>query len=149
MIVTIIEGLTKQVHRFAIRKADLSVDKFTSLFIEHYICTYGIPTAIVSDHDVRFQSNFWGVCTEAIGMYLRSSNSFHAQMDGLAKEANDTIHIFLRASVMSNMTASDMLLAFGKFTYNKSIHKVTQVTHFDTDLRYVPRLLIDFLLTPE
>lgn len=95
---------------FATREANLIVEKFASLFIEHYVRAQGIPTSIVSDCDVRFQSNFWRAFTKAMGTRLRFSTAFHPQTDGLAEKANDTVQTFLRAYATSNVKAWDNLL---------------------------------------
>jgi hypothetical protein len=57
-IVMIIDGLTKHVQWFATREADPTAKKFVMLFINNSVRTHGIPTSIVSDRDVRFQSAF-------------------------------------------------------------------------------------------
>jgi hypothetical protein len=133
---------------FATHETDLSAEKFLGLFIEHYVRAHSIPTSIVSDRDVRFQSDFWRAFTKAMETRLRFSTAFHPQPDRLAENANDTVQTFLRAFAMSNVNTWDNLLTLAEFTYNASVHKVTQVTPFEAGLGYVPRLPIDFLLTP-
>lgn len=124
-IITIIDGLTKWVHWFARREADLSAEKFASLFIEHHVHAHGIPTLIVSDRNVWFQSDFWRAFTKAIGTRLRFSTAFHPQTDGLAEKPNESIQTFLRAYATSNVNAWDKLLVLAEFMYNASVHKVT------------------------
>jgi bifunctional DNase/RNase len=58
MIVTIIDSLTKRVHRFTIKEANLTAACFAGLFIEYYVRAHGIPVSIVSDRDVQFTSAF-------------------------------------------------------------------------------------------
>jgi hypothetical protein len=51
-IVTIIDGLTKRVHRFTIQEADLTAEQFAQLILEHYFRAHKIPVSIASDRDV-------------------------------------------------------------------------------------------------
>jgi hypothetical protein len=75
-------------------EATLTVESFAGLFLEHYVRTHGIPLAIISARDVRFQSTFWKMFTEVLGTKLGFSTAFHPQTDCLAEKANDIVQMF-------------------------------------------------------
>jgi hypothetical protein len=148
-IVTIIDAITKRVRWFATNEAKLSAEKFAQLFLDHYVRAHAIPTAIVTDRDVCFQSTFWEAFTKTLGTNSKFSIAFHPLMDGLAQKANDTIQTFLRAYATADLNDWDAYLSLAEFTYNATRDKVACVAPFEGDLGYIPRLPIDFLIDPE
>jgi hypothetical protein len=129
-------------------EAELSAEKFVRLFIHYYVRAYGIPTAIVTDRDIRFQCAFWEAFTMAVGTKCKFSTAFHPETDGLAEKANDMVQIFLRGYATADLNNCDADLSLAEFTYNATRYKVTRVVPFGADLSYIPRLPIDFLIDP-
>jgi hypothetical protein len=126
-IVKIIDALTKRVRWFGTKDAELSAEIFARLFLDHYVRAHGIPKAIVTDRDVRFQSTFWDAFTKTLRTNCKFNTTFHPQMDGLAEKANDTIQTFLRAYATAYLNDWDAYLSLAEFTYNAIRHKVTHV----------------------
>jgi hypothetical protein len=58
MIVTFIDCLTKRALCVATSEENLTVQKFTEIFTEHYLRLHGLPDVIVSDREVRFLLEF-------------------------------------------------------------------------------------------
>ncbi len=57
---------------------------------------WGIPTAIISDRDRKFTSDFWAGVWEALGTKLLMTAAYHPQADGLSERKNQTVEIALR-----------------------------------------------------
>ncbi|KAA3461942.1 DNA/RNA polymerases superfamily protein [Gossypium australe] len=58
------------------------VDSQKKRFVLEVVRLHGVPLSIISDHDPRFTSRFWGKLHEALGYRLNFSTTFHPQMDG-------------------------------------------------------------------
>ncbi|XP_050917838.1 uncharacterized protein LOC127135065 [Lathyrus oleraceus] len=54
----IVDRLTKSAHFIPIRM-DYPMERLAKLYIEKIVSLHGIPSSIVSDRDVRFNSRFW------------------------------------------------------------------------------------------
>ena len=57
---------------------------------------WGVLTAIISDCDCKFISEFWQGMWEALGTKLMMTAAYHLQTDGLAERKNQTIEIALQ-----------------------------------------------------
>lgn len=57
-IFTIVDRFSRMV-RFVPCKTSIDATEVASLFFEHWVCRFGMPSKIISDRDVRFQSKFW------------------------------------------------------------------------------------------
>jgi hypothetical protein len=58
-ILIFIDRLIKQVYWIAKTKESLSLKKFITLSIDFYIQLHRLLDIIISDRDMRFNSNFW------------------------------------------------------------------------------------------
>jgi hypothetical protein len=68
-------------------EAELTAERFASLFVEYYIWYRGIPIAIVSDRDTRFTSKFCRHLTSVLRTKLQVSTPLYLQTDGLAEKS--------------------------------------------------------------
>ena len=57
-IFTIVDRFSRLV-RFVPMRSDTDAVGVAKLFFEHWLCRFGVPSKIVCDRDVRFQSAFW------------------------------------------------------------------------------------------
>jgi hypothetical protein len=94
-VVTFVDYLTKRVHWRACKKS-LDAAGFATLFVDNVVRLHGVPKAVVSDRDVRFQ-DFWTEVTRRMGTRLLKSTAFHPQTDGLAEINNKTVTKYLKA----------------------------------------------------
>jgi hypothetical protein len=144
-IITIIDALTKRAHWIATTEKHLTAIKFAEIFRDHYVRYHGIPDAIVSDRDVRFTSTFWETLMSEFDTKLRMSTAFHPQTDGQAEKANSIVERYLRAYAGERQNEWDQLLALAEFAYNATRQKSIEMTPFEADLSYVPRMPLDAL----
>ena len=78
--------------------------------------------SIVSDHDPRFTSHFWGSLQGALGTKLHFSTAFHPQTDGQSERTIQTLEDMIRACAMEFKGNWDDHLSLLEFAYNNSFH---------------------------
>jgi hypothetical protein len=57
-IFTIVDRFSRLV-RFIPMSSSASAADVAQLFFDHWLCRFGIPSKIICDRDVKFQSVFW------------------------------------------------------------------------------------------
>lgn len=77
--------------RFIPIKSDVSAADVAKLFFEHWLCRFGVPSKIVCDRDVRFQSNFWKSLCQCLDSRVAMSTAYHPQTDGLTERYHRSI----------------------------------------------------------
>ena len=142
-IITIIDALTKRAHWIATKESELTAAKFAEIFRDQYIRLHGLPDVIVSDWDVRFTSAFWKTLMKEFDTKLAMSTAFHPQTDGQAEKANSIVERYLRAYTTDRQDDWDQMLAMAEFAYNASRQKSLEMSPFEADLGYIPRVPLD------
>jgi transposase InsO family protein len=142
-IITIIDALTKRAHWLSTKESELTAVKFAEIFRDQYLRLHGLPDVIVSDRDVRFTSTFWRTLMKEVDTKLAMSTAFHPQTDGQAEKANSIVERYLRAYTADRQNDWDQLLAVAEFAYNASRHKSLEMSPFEADLGYTPRMPLD------
>jgi transposase InsO family protein len=64
-------------------------------FLNSVYKLHGLPTAIVSNRDPVFTSNFWQNLFKLAGVQLRLSSAYHPQSDGQTERVNQCLETFL------------------------------------------------------
>ncbi|KAL8115150.1 hypothetical protein AgCh_021831 [Apium graveolens] len=93
----IIDRLTKSVHFLPINERYI-VDKLIDIYLKEIVIRHGVPVAIVSDRDPRFNSRFWRSFQECVGTRLNMSTAYHPQTDGQSERTIQTLEDMLRAT---------------------------------------------------
>ncbi|SCZ92430.1 BZ3501_MvSof-1269-A2-R1_Chr2-1g04386 [Microbotryum saponariae] len=87
----------------------LPADADSELVAEKYYATvfrlHGMPSAIVSDRDPKFTSQFWRALQAKIGTVLRMSTAAHPETDGSSENRIKMVTQTLRIMVSSNHEA--------------------------------------------
>nr|GEZ22869.1 reverse transcriptase domain-containing protein [Tanacetum cinerariifolium] len=71
----IVDRLTKSAILTPIRETD-PMDKLERVYLKEVVTRHEIPVLIISDHDLRFASNFWRSLQNALEL-SRVHNTFH------------------------------------------------------------------------
>ncbi|KAA3470818.1 DNA/RNA polymerases superfamily protein [Gossypium australe] len=83
----IVDQLMNSAHSTPAR-IDYSHNKLEKLFVSEIIRLHGVPLSIISDHDSRFTSLFWGKKHEALGTKLKFNTALHLQTDGQSERSS-------------------------------------------------------------
>lgn len=128
-IVVFIDMLSKMVH-YAATTTTVTAAQLAKIFFAEVVRHHGIPTALVSDRDARFTSNFWRELWTLLGTKLRLSSAYHPQTDGQTERANRTLEQVLRAYVNSRLDDWDDHLVAAEIAVNNSVQESTGFTPF-------------------
>ena len=60
-------------------------------FFRNVMAHHGLTCQLISDHDLRFTSEFWTCLMCALKTKVAYSTAFHPQMDGMAEVSNRTL----------------------------------------------------------
>jgi len=117
----IIDRLTKSAHFLPINER-YTVDKLVDIYLKEIVVRHGVPVAIVSDRDPRFNSRFWRSFQECVGTRLNMSTAYHPQTDGQSERTIQTLEDMLRVCAIDFKGNWDDHLPLIEFAYNNSYH---------------------------
>nr|GEV63259.1 hypothetical protein [Tanacetum cinerariifolium] len=92
----IVDRLTKSAIFTPLRETDL-MDKLARIYLKEVVKRHGIPVSIISDHDLRFASNFLRSLQNALSTRLDMSTAYHLETDGQSERTIQTLEDMLRA----------------------------------------------------
>ncbi|KAM1056879.1 hypothetical protein EV1_029965 [Malus domestica] len=126
----IVDRLTKSAHFIAVEKT-YTLERLARLFLDVIIKLHGVPVSIISDHDPRFTSRFWGSLHKAMGTKLSFSTAFHPQIDGQLERTIQTLEDMLRACILDLKGSWDKHLSLIEFAYNNSYQASIQMALYE------------------
>ena len=109
------------------------------LFLNNVYRLHGLPTAIISDRDRIFTSQFWRELFRLVDVSLQMSSSYHPRSDGQTERLNQTLETFLRCFVNACLTKWSSWIALVEFWYNASSHSALGCSPFEALYGYPPR----------
>ncbi|SDA03651.1 BZ3500_MvSof-1268-A1-R1_C136g00735 [Microbotryum saponariae] len=120
----------------------MMVAQIMVLVAEKYYATvfrlHGMPSAIVSDRDPKFTSQFWRALQAKIGTVLRMSTAAHP--DGrIERESDQDGHPNPADHGPSNHEAWASRLVEAEFALNSSVAVSTSLSAFEATYGYLPR----------
>eukprot|EP00271_Cylindrocystis_brebissonii_P017890 TRINITY_DN4866_c0_g1_i3.p1 TRINITY_DN4866_c0_g1~~TRINITY_DN4866_c0_g1_i3.p1 ORF type:complete len:876 (-),score=-44.12 TRINITY_DN4866_c0_g1_i3:127-2661(-) len=107
-------------------KESINAQQTARLYFDHVVCRgAGFPVSIVSDRDVRFNSEFWRSLWELSATKLKFSSPYHPQTDGQTERLNRTLEQILRIQATNHHQVWDTYLPQIEFAYNSAKHATT------------------------
>jgi hypothetical protein len=128
-ILVVVDKLTKMAH-FIATTSTVNAPTTARLILENIVTGHGLPIAMVSDRDPRFNSSFWRELWKLLGCTLKMSTAYHPQTDGQTERLNQTLEAMLRAYVNYKTDNWDDWLCFAEFSYNNSTNASTKYSPF-------------------
>ncbi|GJP30143.1 hypothetical protein CLOM_g22614 [Closterium sp. NIES-68] len=102
-ILVVVDRLTKMEHFIACQHK-ITAEQTAQLFIANVIRLHRLPTAIISDRDPKFTSNFWRHLWDQFGTKLQLSSAYHPQIDGQTERVNQTMEQLIRTTCTDPQT---------------------------------------------
>jgi len=116
------------------------------LVFDAWVCTFGLPSIIISDRDPRFTGRFWRALWSLLDTKLHMSTGGHPQTDGKAENRQRTANTMLRHYVDFEQSNWDTCLLKATFAVNHTKSVSTGLTPFEVMFRRSPRLPLDAAL---
>jgi hypothetical protein len=105
--------------------------KTTTLFIcNHIITQFGIPQAIVTDHDSHFWNFIMSELTEKLGLHHENSTPYYPQANGQVEEINKVLITMFRRMIGIHKTSWHTILFSALWAYQTSVKSATRFTPF-------------------
>lgn len=94
------------------------------MYVRDIVARYGVLVSIVSNHDIRFTSQFWQrVCVE-LGTRLHFKTDYHPQTDGQSERKIKTLEDIMSPCVVNFSGSWDSFLPFLSFLTTTAITPV-------------------------
>ncbi|GJP78226.1 hypothetical protein CLOP_g8556 [Closterium sp. NIES-67] len=127
-ILVVVDRLMKMAHFIACQQI-ITAEQTAQLFLTNVIRLHGLPSAIISDRDPKFTSNFWRHLWDQFGTKLQFSSAYHPQTDGQTERVNQTMEQLIRTTCTEPSTWEKSLPLL-EFTYNNATSATTNQSPF-------------------
>jgi hypothetical protein len=145
-VLTVVDRFTKAVI-FAPTTSDFTAASLADTFFEHVVSRGFLPTKFITDRDPRLIQSFWKSLASRLGFDHRKTAAYHAQADGAAERANQTLEVALRSYVNQRQNNWHRYLGLIQLAYNTARHPGTGFS--PNELLYAnPMEPMDRLLNP-
>jgi hypothetical protein len=105
--------------------------KTATLFIfNHVIARFGVPQAIITDHDSQFRNFMISELTEKLGLCHDNSTLYYPQANGQVKAINKFLITMLRRMIGIHKTSWHTMLFLALWMYRTSVKSTTRFTPF-------------------
>lgn len=137
-ILVVIDKFTKFAH-FLLLKHPYTASTVAKLFMDSVYKLHGLPSAIISDRDKIFTSNFWKQLFQLTRTKLRLSTAYHPQTDGQTERLNQCLETCLCCFVNACPSKWSNWLSLAEYWYNTSHHSALGRSPFEVLYSYVPK----------
>jgi hypothetical protein len=143
-ILTVTDKFTKAV-KLLVGKNTYSAEDWASRYWQSIYPAWGLPSAIISDRDPKFLSQFWKGLFEKAGTRLLTSTAYHPQTDGQSERTNQTFEIALRHYVNIHQTNWADLTDIVEASINTAISATTKKSPFELLYGFNPKHVLEMV----
>ncbi|GJP50822.1 hypothetical protein CLOM_g9981 [Closterium sp. NIES-68] len=122
-ILVVVGRLTKMAHFIACQQT-ITAEQTAQLFLTNDIREEQLPSAIISDRDPKFTSNFWRHLWDQFGTKLQFPSAYHPQTDRQTERVNQTMEQLIRTTCTDPSTWEKSLMLL-EFAYNNATSATT------------------------
>lgn len=127
-ILTIQDLLTK--HATAIPLTNAGAIDVADAFIDHYICLYGAPKALLTDQGTHFINSLMKAIAKRFKITHYKTTAYRPQANGSVERSHHVLWEYLKQTV-DNKKDWDKHLKLACFSYNTSVHEGTKFTPYE------------------
>jgi transposase InsO family protein len=92
--------------------------------MDNFVCTYGIPSSILTDCGTNFLSDIFKKMCKLLDIDKSKTTPWHPQTNGFLERSHKTLKTYLRSFVDKDNNW-DRLLCYAMFCYNTTVHSST------------------------
>ena len=105
--------------------------KTTALFLfNHVIARFGVPQAIVTDHESHFQNQTMTKMSAKMGFLHENSNPYYPQANGQVEAINKVLKTMMQRMVVNHKSNWHLTLFSSLWAYETSVKTTTGFTPF-------------------
>jgi hypothetical protein len=145
MIMVVVDRLSKYAH-FIPCYTTCSAKDIAWYYYNNIVRLHGVPEAIISDRDVRFNNEFWKSLCQQLGTEIRLTSAFHPEADGQTERVNRILIELLRSMVDEAQSDWDDHLSSCEIAYNTSVHSGTEHSPYYLNTGEEMRKPIDYVV---
>ncbi|CAF1451151.1 unnamed protein product [Adineta ricciae] len=124
----------------AVSVPDCSAQTTVEALFNEYICRYGVPIVILSDHGTHFHNQLMDAMSELVGYSHIYSTTYHPQSNGMIERFNATLVPQITKLQDREHNNWDEFLAPVVFAYNAGTHSTIGCSPCELLLGREPRL---------
>ena len=144
-----LDTLSGEVIMVPCREDGLTAEKCADIFIRDVYPHWGVPSVIRSDRDVRFNTTFWKLVTQALGTTLAMSSSYHPETNGKIERMHRMANQIFRVLVSEEQTDWPDHVPFVRFAINSSVSKSTGFAPWDLTRTRMPTAIPSWASAPD
>lgn len=119
------------------------------LFVQNFICKFGIPDSILTDQGKDFMSNVLKNVSKLFKIKQINCSAYHPQTNGALERSHATLADYLKHYINQNQTDWDNWIDFAMLSYNTTIHSSTKFSPFELIFGIKPKLPSSITTAPE
>lgn len=146
-ILTIQDDLTKYSIAHPIPSQETEI--VARVFVEKFICIYGIPDQILTDQGTNFMSTLFTQICKLLKIKKLSTTAYHPQSNGALERFHKTLGEYLRNFSQSDSLNWDMWLPYLTFCYNTTPHSSTDYMPYELVFGFAPNIPTSISKEPE
>lgn len=144
-VMVVVDRLTKYAHFMSLTHP-YTTKKIAEVFITNIVPLHGIPTAMVSDRDPIFLSNFLKEFFTLQGTQLKMSSTYHPQSNGQTEVVNLCLEQYLRCLCSQHPKTWEQHLPWAEYWYDTTFHQSLGTTPFQALYGRPPPTVIKYLV---
>jgi hypothetical protein len=118
----------------------LSASEWASLYWKFVYKLWGIPGKIISDRDLKFNSDFWRTVFQKCGVSLGMTTAYHPFADGQAERTNQTVETAIRCLLIGEYEENwSLMLSKVEYSLNIFENSSIKITSFEVLYGVKPR----------
>ena len=129
-VLVVVDYFTKYAHFLPLHHP-FTAASVAKVFMAQVYKLHGLPSAIVTDRDRVFTSQFWKELFSSADVQLQMSSAYHPQSDGQTERLNQTMDTFLWCFVNACPTKWFQWLPLAEFWYNTCEHSAIGRSPFE------------------
>ena len=134
--------MTDAFTKYAILAAipDKEATTVAKTFFEHYICTFSVPTVVISDQGKEFSNKIFKELASLLQFKHKTTSAYHPQCNAQVEIANKTIAKYLASFVDEHTLNWEDYIFPLMLSYNTSIHSATKSSPYELTFAMEPNI---------
>lgn len=146
-ILTMQDDLTK--YSIAVALPNSKAETIAEAFVNHFVCIYGTPYAILTDQGSDFLSHFFKKCCKLLKIEKINTTAYHPQSNGALERSHKPLVEYLKIFAQTDTLNWDSWLNYCMFAYNTTPHTTTTYMPYELIFGRKPKLPHVFTTDPE